>query len=132
MEPSRHENLQRLFHYVRCSLWQASVTGLPGWDTPSGLTSPDLFRWDGVIQDVEAARTVIDVDQRPGETYEQAWYRSRLPEDDISMRGVCAAALQRGEPSYAQEFRCRDRFGRVQWLYEIVTLRPLAPGRWQA
>jgi PAS domain S-box-containing protein len=132
MDPLQYENLSRLFRYVQCSLWQASVTGLPGWDTRASLTSPDLFRWDGVIQDVDAARTVIDVDQRSGETYEQAWYRSRLPEDDVRMRIVCATALRRGDPSYAQEFRCRDRFGRVQWLYEIVTLRTLSPGCWQA
>ena len=127
------DDLRRMSRHAHCNLWQATVTGMPGWDTPRALDPRNelLVHWGGTVQDIPAAAAVLDLEPQAGESWEEASYRSRLPEEIPRMYATMVHALQSGAASYEQEFRCRDRHGQIQWLFERPTILPLEPARWQ-
>ena len=129
---SEREAFRQMARHARCCLWQGTVTGLEGWEEGGAQYADKIqFVWDCAVQDVEAARQVIDVAQEAGEKFQDAWRRSRLTEDHQRMWKTAVAALQRGDAGYTQDFRCRDRYGKIQWLHETVTIIPLRHGHWR-
>jgi signal transduction histidine kinase/CheY-like chemotaxis protein len=124
--------LRDVMRQARCVIWQASLTGMPGWDTPRSQDHKlGLFHWNQLPVDPDAAAAVLEVELEPGETWAHAVFRGRDPEDNERMYHTMVGALQRGDQTYEQEYRCRDRHGEVQWLFERVILLPLGPGRWR-
>jgi signal transduction histidine kinase/CheY-like chemotaxis protein len=105
---------------ARCMLWHATVT-----ETDWG------FHWDLRFPNEEAASRWLPLDLGPGERYRDAWYRSIPDEDREQLRTVSGEALRAGQSSYTQEFRCRERNGRVRWIAEHVYLEPHEPGCWR-
>ena len=126
------DDLRDIAMHVRCLLWQGEVTGLPGWETGLMDYNRKLLEWKIEIQDELAAQTILPLDVVPGETYAEAWFRSRVHDDDVHMWHNAAAALLEGQSSYSQEFRCKDRFGNLHWQREDLSIQPIEHGRWRA
>src|SRR5439155_11824582 len=83
------------------------------------------------VSDEEAAQRFFPVEIRPGLSYVEAWYESRLPEDKMEMDQYGNREALAGR-NYSQEYRCRRADGEIRWLAEDVHLETLAPGRWRA
>jgi PAS domain S-box-containing protein len=113
------QQLRRVVAGARCLLWDARVE-----------ERGDEYWWDLRISDEAAAQRVLPLAVPPGQTYFDAWYASKLPEDVTRMHATAAAALRAGSPSYHQEFRCRNRDGETRWLREEVQIEAQEPGRW--
>lgn len=113
------EKLQRVTTSARCILWHAKVQ-----------KREDYFDWDIHVIDENGAQQIVPLDVPPESTYTTQWLLSRLPEDRRRADEVGHSALLRGERSYHNEFRCRDRHGALRWLSEDVYVEPLAEGVW--
>jgi PAS domain S-box-containing protein len=117
--------------HASCILYQTRTEGLPGWEHDLD-GQQRLFSAAAVhVLDEEAAQRVLPLDLGPGQSYWDAWRRSRLDDDLPEMARRRARALIGGEPSWTQTFRCRDRDGQVRWLHEVVSVQRVAPGRWE-
>lgn len=114
------EHLLRVTAGARCLLWEAAVRQVG-----------DGFEWDTRVWNEAAAQQFLPLEVRPGESYSDAWYQSKLPEDRARMDVIGHAALVAGEAGYRQEFRCRRADGEVRWLFEDVRIEATAPGRWR-
>lgn len=88
--------------------------------------------WDIRLFDEEAAQRILPLATTPELDYVHAWWESRNREDNARMKGVTVAALQAGESTYSQDYRCTDRYGDERWLSEEVQMVPVALGRWRA
>src|SRR5439155_5998059 len=104
------EELHRLVLEARCILWRARVTMVDG----------KLDTWDLHIHSDAAAQRFLPVETFANQTYGDAWYRSKHPDDIDQMYETAQNALLRGEPGYTQEFRCRQIDGEERWLREDV------------
>ncbi|NQT84825.1 PAS domain S-box protein, partial [bacterium] len=113
------EELQNLITSARCLLWHAVVEDRDG----------RLF-WNLKMSNEDAAQRFLPVEILPGESYDEAWHRSKLPQDRKRMDETGPAALRSGKSGYSQELRCRQADGAVRWLIEEVRIEPLGPGRW--
>jgi two-component system CheB/CheR fusion protein len=125
-------DLHDIAMHVRCLLWHGDVIGLPGWETCAMDYDRGLLQWKIEIQDESAAQQILPLEVLPGETYAQAWFRSREHDDDVEMWHHAAAALLEGRSSFSQEFRCRDKFGQLHWQREDLSLQVVEHGRWRA
>ena len=115
------EGLRYIASSAGSLLWHAEVTD-PG-------NGP--LNWDLRMSDEEAARRLLPVEQLPGESYVEAWYRCRIPEDKLRTDQYGSAQM-RASRSYTQEYRCRRRDGEIRWLSETVQVEALGPHRWRA
>ncbi|HEY3321683.1 MAG TPA: PAS domain S-box protein [Planctomycetota bacterium] len=127
----REEWLSGVMRHTRCIMWSGLVVGRPGWEDDAEGRG-NRFDWPDTVLDEQAAQQVLPLDVPPGKTYLQAWVASRDPNDYRAMLATSTAALRSGAGHYAQDFRCTDRYGKVHWMHEEVTLRPIADGRWQS
>jgi signal transduction histidine kinase/CheY-like chemotaxis protein len=125
------EELRSVARHVRCLLWHGSVAGLPGWETDAMDFDRGLLKWTIEIQDESAAQQILPLDVWAGETYADAWFRSRLHDDDVQMWHNAAAALLKGKTEFSQEFRCRDRLGNLRWQHEDLSIQPIDLGQWR-
>jgi signal transduction histidine kinase/CheY-like chemotaxis protein len=125
------EELRKMATYARCMLWHGEVMGLPGWEESAFDYDKSLFRWQIRVQDEFAAQQLLPLEVLPGETYASAWIHARFKEDDVYMWRNAATALTQGHPGFSQEFRCKDRDGKIHWLREDLTLQELEHGRWR-
>jgi two-component system CheB/CheR fusion protein len=125
------EALRSVAQHVRCLLWHGTVIGLPGWETDAMDFDRGLLRWKIEVQDEHAAQKILPLEIFPGETYADAWFRSRLHEDDVEMWHNAAASLLEGKSTYSQEFRCRDRHGNLRWQHEDLSVQPVGHGQWR-
>lgn len=119
----QREQLNFIVAHVQCLIWQAIVT----------LCDPadERYVWDLQVVDVDAARRVLPIAIRPGETFDAAWMRSIAPEDRSRIDEVSYSALARGSPRYTHEFRCQIANGEIRWLREDVSVEAIEPRRWQ-
>lgn len=115
----QRDEIRHILSGVRGLLWYATVTRSDG-----------AFEWDLHVSDPEAAQRFLPLDLQPGQTYEQAWYESKLPEYRGHIDEVALGALLRGRSSYSHEYPCRRRDGEIRWLYEDVRIAPLGEGKW--
>jgi diguanylate cyclase (GGDEF)-like protein/PAS domain S-box-containing protein len=115
------EHIRYLITGARCLLWQASIEEADG-----------ALHWRLRMSDEEAASRFLPLDVGPGESYSDAWNRSKLPGDSREIDDRSTRALREGRAGYTQEFRCRRADGEIRWLFEDVHIEPLAPGRWRA
>jgi PAS domain S-box-containing protein len=114
------ERWQQIVGSANCLLWYASVRQENGH-----------FNWDIQLPDEAAAQRFLPLDVAPGQTYVDAWMRSRMPEDEVHMYQRATTALSAGEPGYTQEYRCRRVDGEVRWYRENVQISTLTQGEWQ-
>jgi signal transduction histidine kinase len=116
--------------HAQCILYEAIVEGLEGWEQDAD-GKKRRFRWHITVQDEEAAQRVLPLDVPPGQPYWTAWRDHRVEEDLESMAAVAARALVHGDLNYRQTFRSRDRYHKVHWLHEVVSIEPIERGRWR-
>lgn len=115
----QRDEMRHVLSGVGGVLWYATVTSSRGF-----------FEWDFHVHDPEAAQRFFPLDLRPGQTYEQAWFESKLPEYRDHIDEVVTRALLRGQSRYSHEYPCRRNDGEIRWLYEDVRVTPLAEGKW--
>jgi HD-GYP domain-containing protein (c-di-GMP phosphodiesterase class II)/PAS domain-containing protein len=113
--------LRQMMAEAPCLLWYATVR-----ETGTGC-----LHWDLTLADEEAAARYLPIDQMPDEPFVEAWYRSRLPEDNVRMYVLAKPAIRAGR-DYRQEFRCRMRDGSLRTLVERVHVETLGEGTWRA
>ncbi|MCH8293158.1 PAS domain-containing protein, partial [Candidatus Poribacteria bacterium] len=117
--------LRHVINSAQCLLWHATVER---HTTPEDSHGP--LEWDINVFDEEAARRFLPLDVLAGEIYNDAWLRSKSPEDVQHMDDTLRDALLTGKSQYSQEFRCVDQDGKLHWLYEDVFIESLAENRW--
>jgi PAS domain S-box-containing protein len=115
------EELRFLTGEARCLLWRATIRDKGG----------EHLAWDIAVPDEDAARQFLPITTRPGQSYTDAWYESRLPEDRERTDAFAAAEVRAGR-SYSQEFRCRRADGCVRWLKEDTRVSASESGCWHA
>jgi len=129
------QSQQRLLEFtqnIQCALWEANVTGLPGWDDPTagGTFTHALFAWDTNVVNPEVFRQLVDLPEVSGEAWQETFRLARQA-DEPRLYGIAARALQAGMTGYQMEYPILDRQGRVKHLHEVVSIHPRGPGRWQ-
>lgn len=108
---------------ARCQLWYADITD---------SDHPDQLFWDAHFVDVEAAQRFLPLNMQPGELYQDARRRARLPEDRETSDRAGTASIRAGR-SYEQEFRCYAADGTIHWLHEDIRVETVVEGRqWTA
>jgi PAS domain S-box-containing protein len=122
--------LKLVMSNVRCLLWHAEVTGRPGWrDDPENRAF--TLDWQFRIQNEQAGQNVVSLELPAGETYADAFMRTKFQDERWAMNAVAHRALLEGAAGYEQEFRRLDRDGRIVWLQERATIEVLGPDRWR-
>jgi hypothetical protein len=110
-------------HYVitgaRCLLWHSIVEEVNG-----------QIMWNIKISNEESMQEFLPLTPRPGQSWADAWFETKVPEDSRRMDETSAKALRTGQSGYSQEFRCRRGDGEIRWLFEDVRIEPLKPGVW--
>jgi PAS domain S-box-containing protein len=108
---------------ARCLIWYADI---------AQSDHPDQLFWDARFVDAEAAQQFLPLDIQPGESYNSARRRARLPEDREACDRLGTAAIRAGR-SYEQEFRCVAADGTIHWMHEDVQVETVVEGqKWKA
>ena len=115
------EALRSMMSSVHCLLWQADVQ-------ESG--TPDVLAWDLTFPEESAAQRFLPLSIASGESYSDAAYRNRHPEDKARTDAYGLSMIRRGE-SYSQEYRCLGADGVWHWQQERVNVETLQPGIWR-
>lgn len=113
-----HE-LRYVVRHAHCLLWYGTVQ--------ESLQHVGQFDWDTHVFDLDAAQAFCPLDLLPGEGYTTAWYRHRLPENQVLTDRVSDQAFLHGQRSYSAEFGCVDRNGAERWFSEEVHIEPMEP-----
>jgi len=124
---ARRESEQMVQHILsgaNCLLWYATIRETGDADNP--------YDWRLKVSNLESAQTLLPLDASSYEDWEEAWFASRLPEENEQMDRLSREALRAGRGRYSQEFRCRACDGSLRWLREDVRLEPTGPGAWSA
>ncbi len=121
-EIAERKRAEALNHYImgtaRCLLWYADVYETGG----------KYFHWDAHFPELEIAERFLPLRRRQGESFQDAYYRCRLPEDRDECDRLCATFIRAGK-SYSQDFRCRCARGAIRWLHEDVRVETVVPHR---
>ena len=108
---------------ARCLIWYSNITN---------SDHPDQLYWDSRFVDMAAAQLFLPLDIQPGEGYDAARRRARLPVDREACDRLSTAAIRAGR-SYDQEFRIFAADGAVHWMHEDVQVETVVAGeRWKA
>jgi diguanylate cyclase (GGDEF)-like protein/PAS domain S-box-containing protein len=113
------ENLRAVLTSARCLIWHATVKRQDG-----------RYLWDVSSGDDNAAERWLPIERHPGESYIDAWYRSRPLEDDERMNRTSRQALENGSPGYSQQYRCVTADGETRWLSEDVRIETTGENAW--
>ncbi|MCC6444836.1 MAG: PAS domain S-box protein [Armatimonadetes bacterium] len=116
-----NEQLHLILAGMRGMVWQARVRHLGG----------DAMDWQISVPNEAAAQQFLPLQMLPGQSYLQAFYQNRLPEERQKMDQVSREALLDGKSGYSQEFLCLRADGVLRWIYEDVRIEPQEPGCWR-
>ena|GEM_PF-807506 len=105
---------------ARCLLWEANVEDSDGHHL-----------WTLEILNPEAAQQLLTLDILPGETYTEAFYSAKMPEDLARLDATGKNALLQGLDSYQQDYPIRVASGEIRWLDESVSIEKEGEGRWR-
>jgi PAS domain S-box-containing protein len=122
------ERLRHLMNSARCLLWSADISEA---SEPNRPPIGDNFVWDFLYFDDTAAQRFLPLEVPPGQTYSDAAYASRHPEDRERTDRIGHEKIRRGE-NYSQEYRVQRSDGEWRWLHEDVYVEAREPGRWRA
>ncbi|HEX2099640.1 MAG TPA: PAS domain S-box protein, partial [Candidatus Synoicihabitans sp.] len=123
--------LRAVLRHARTIVMDAIVTAPDDWSRDATDWSVADFGWELHFQDVEAAQAVLPLEVPPGKHYRDFWDTARLLEDRTAMAGVATRAFATGAASWQQEFRSRDRYGRVHTFMQAALIEPLGPTQWR-
>jgi PAS domain S-box-containing protein len=124
------ERLLKVITQTRCILHSGQVEGTEGW-RKRALEPDTPFRWNLPMLNKETAQEILPLELAPGESYLEAWVRSRNQADVVQMNRNSGNAFLNGLPFYRNEFRCTDKNGVGHWMQEMVTVQKLAENRWE-
>jgi PAS domain S-box-containing protein len=125
------EILAEVIRRTRCIVNFGEVEAPEGW-REHALDAHAPFHWNFNVLNLDTAQEIMPLELQPGEsTYQQAWVRSRHPDDHAQMNRNSGQALLDGAPFYRNEFRCTDRHGSEHWMQQQVSVRQISEGRWQ-
>jgi len=124
------EQLSGVIRQAQCIVFSGEVEGRADW-REHALEPVSPFRWNFNVLNETIAQSILPLDLAPGQTYQQAWSRSRHPDDHCKMNQASGQAFLTGAPFYRNEFRCTDRKGNVHWMQQHVTVRKISENRWQ-
>lgn len=110
-----------LLDHVRCLVWEAEIREGRGGE----------LEWTPEVRNPEGAARFLPLEVRPGESYTEAWLRSRDREDQLSGAVWSEQAIRSGQ-AFTLEYRCTRADGSIRWLREDVDVEPVGPGRWRA
>lgn len=116
------EEIRYLTTHARCLLWYGTVVD------PHG---EGLMHWNTRVFDEAAAQAFVPLDLLPSESYPDAWYRHRLPEDQQLTDTISMAAIRGGQTHYGAAFRCRQRDGVIRWFDEQVYVESIGVHMWR-
>lgn len=123
------QRLREVMTHTNCMLWSGTVRGLPGWQEHT--QEPDFFDWKVTMHAEASAQAMVPLEVPPGTNYMVAWTNSRLREDHDKADITALTALVNGDDRYVQEYRCRDRNGRLCWMNEEVSVQKIDTGQWK-
>jgi len=124
------DQLSQIVAQTRCILNFGEVTGPDGW-RERALDAQSPFQWEFPVQNEAAAQMICPLKLAAGERYQQAWSRSRHPDDHAQMNRNSGGAFLNEAPFYRNEFRCADKHGLEHWMQQSVTVRKLSENRWR-
>lgn len=131
-ERKRSETAMRnVLRHARTMILDAIVTVPHGWDANVSTWNAKEFHWEWRFQDVDTAQAVLPLEISPGGEYRDAWLAARLSEDIDPMAAVATKAFVTGANTWQQEFRCRDRFGRIHTFTQAASIETLTKGHWR-
>jgi two-component system, cell cycle sensor histidine kinase and response regulator CckA len=111
-----------------CLLWSAEISA----GNSGEIQDEPYLQWQMTFPDMEAAQRFMPLDLRAGETYADAWYRCRVPEDRQRCDQLSALAIRQGQ-SYQQDFRMRCAGDSLRWLHEKISVETVVAGQeWRA
>jgi PAS domain S-box-containing protein len=114
------ETIRYMMSGAQCLLWSASVHAKASGE----------MRWELNIADEEAAQRFLPVDIARGQSFTEAWFRSRLEEDHLRTTQYSNTEVLAGR-NYRHEFRCRMSSGSIRWLAEEVYVERISDNHWQ-
>lgn len=116
----QEEQRQALMSSARCLIWYSDVRekGERGLD------------WHLYPLDEAAAQRLLPLEIPPGKDHISVWTESHLPGERQRMDQIAIQKVREGQ-SYTQEFRCRNKYGDIQWLKEDVYVETIAVGQWR-
>ncbi len=107
---------------AHCLLWYADVYEI----------EDEKILWEMNVPDEPAAQRFLPLDRKQGDTFAEALYLARLPEDREVCDDYSTACVRAGE-SYQQEFRCLSANGLLRWVHEDVHIETVETGKkWRA
>jgi PAS domain S-box-containing protein len=124
------ERLREVMRRTRCILNFGEVEAPEGWEDRA-LDTVSPFRWNFPVVNVEAAQEVFPISLAPDEQYQQAWTKTRNPNDFSQMNRISGEAFLHDSLFYRNQFRCTDKYGAEHWMQQFVTINKLAENRWQ-
>lgn len=113
--------LDQIVKGANCLLWYADIAKVE-----------DKFKWNIRIYNELYAQKFLPLDIPEGKTYYDAWEASKHPEDREKMNDRSKKSLLTKQERYTQEFRCINKYGKIQWLAEDVHIIPRGKDEWIA
>jgi PAS domain S-box-containing protein len=113
--------LKSVLTHARCILYQSDIKLANG-----------RYIWHTVIPDENAAQRVLPLNVPTGTSYNSAWIKSWLNRDQKKLERETASAFATGSGVIRNEYSCRNRFGRVQWLSEDIYIERITQTTWRA
>lgn len=111
-------DLGHILDSVRLFLWHADVVEVDGF-----------YIWDMHISNDEAASRILPIQVEQGQTWADAWNRSKLPEDRIRSEKAANKAFRSGLKGYSNEYRCVLASGEIRWIYDDILIETRGPGK---
>jgi len=118
------EAVRYVTDHAHCLLWHAFV------DAP--VPPRTSYAWDVRLFDEQAADRFLPLERNPGESYIEAFYRHKPPEDQRRSDAAARHAFETDAPGYQLDYQCLGRDGQYHWLHEETRLDRVGPGRWRA
>lgn len=113
---------QHITRSARCLIWHGEVVGDP--------EKPDELDWQLDSLSDEMADGFLPLDVPEGSNYLLAMTVNRLEEDSRKIYAPSLTALLDNR-NYSQEFRVRDKHGKIWWLHEDVSVERIEHGKWR-
>ena len=111
-------DLGHILDSVRLFLWHADVVEVDGF-----------YIWDMHISNEEAAGRILPIQVPQGQTWADAWNRSKLPEDRQRSEKASIRAFKTGLKGFSNEYRCFLASGEIRWIYDDILIEPRGAGK---
>lgn len=91
----------------------------------------DWLRFSAVVSNVEMAQRILPLDVPAGQTYAEAMYFARHPEDRAAANATAIEAIRSGRSGFQAEYRVTNSRGELVWLLEDTSIERIDPTHWR-